>query len=122
MPKSSPQGNAAEQVTVRDANGITVPGWSVREDTVVTIAGGLRQPVSVRLDGTWIEAEQLHQSVPDDKSGQPWVALELPAGSVSVAGEKFPPLLPHVASDVTAMRAQVPFWCLLFPLMKGCRR
>ncbi|HMR49604.1 MAG TPA: hypothetical protein PKE40_08165 [Arachnia sp.] len=126
MPKSSSLRNAAEQVTVRDAGGITVPGWGVREDTVVAIAGGLREPVSVRLGGKWITAERLHQTAPDGKSDQPWIALELPSGSLAVAGEKFPPLLPQATSDVTGdaatMKAQVPFWCLVFPLMKGCRR
>lgn len=119
----------AVECTVDAGNGLTLPGWAVRTDTVVVHAGGLTAPVRVRLGDDWITAvdsfeTQLILEVSDESgaSGEsvPWTALELPEGTLPVDVEAFPPGLTPPAPDPTRYGARVAFWCLVFPRMRGC--
>ncbi|MDF1487410.1 hypothetical protein [Tessaracoccus caeni] len=83
-------------------------------------------PLSAQVGEAWVEAEAVHEAM--DGADQ-WTLLELPAGSVAVTGNPLPPVVPHVLQmgasaegGTTADESDsLPWWCALFPRMKGCR-
>lgn len=123
---NQPNSSAAQQVAVRDSAGTSVVGWAVRPDAVVVQTGGLTTPLSAQVGEAWVEAEAVHEAM--DGADQ-WTLLELPAGSVAVTGNPLPPVVPHVLmtgasaeGGTTADESDsLPWWCALFPRMKGCR-
>lgn len=118
---SGPVELIAAQVSVQDANGVRIPGWAVRQDVVVTHAGGLQPPLTAVVNGDPVEAEVVHEATIELDSEQPWTALELPEGSIAVQGERFPPGLAAGADDRPGFGARRAFWCIMFPQMRGCR-
>lgn len=113
----------AEAIKVQTDDDLVLVGWAVRQDTVVVQAGGLTGPLTVTIGDREIEATEVFESEPALGSWQPLTALQLPEGSLNVAGEVFPP---HMLSngpapdDPQTMGARVAFWCLVFPRMRGC--
>lgn len=128
MPEIDAPGRAP-QVPVTTVDGVRVPGWVVRRDLVVVQAGGLKQPISVTVDGVQVQAEIVHETTRDPADDQPWTALELPDGTLDVVGEYHPPTLPAAprpappgdGDRVRTLGARVAFWCLVFPQLRGCR-
>lgn len=118
-----------EQIPVRDAAGAWVLGWVIRTDTVAVQAGGLSRPLSARIGERWVEAEVVHETTTEIEGDQPWTALELPAGTLDGVAAQRPSVLPVLAlphpdaeeGDDLRHKATVPFWCLVFPKMRGCR-
>lgn len=113
----------AQSIPVHTADGVLLVGWAVRNDTVVVHASGLTGTLTATVDDRPIEAVDTHEAVKDVDSWQPLTALELPQGSLRVAGELFPPhMLPAVASadDPQTLGARISFWCLVFRRMRGC--
>lgn len=113
----------AEAVAVRTENDVLLVGWGVRQDTVVVQAGGLQGPLTVTIGDQEIQATEIFEANQDIDSWQPLTALELPEGSLNLAGDLYPPhMLPEIPSpdDPQTMGARVAFWCLVFPRMRGC--
>lgn len=111
----------AQQVQVDTADGARMPGWVVASDVVVVQAGGLKAPISVTVDGATLTAEATHETTLGVDDEKPWTALELPDGTIEVAGERRPPTLPESLGTDRPLGARRAFWCLVFPLMRGCR-
>lgn len=126
---STPAPAASHPVEVAD--GVTLPGWAVRTDTIVVHAAHLPAPVRVHIGHDWVTAVETFEARlgldadPDSTAasaldGIPWTAIELPEGSLKVDGEAFPPGLTPPASNPAERGARVAFWCLVFPRMRGC--
>lgn len=113
----------AEPVAVSTNDGRLLVGWGVRQDTVVVEADDLQAPVTVAIGDQQIETSELFESSADAVPGQPLTALQLPEGSLNLAGELFPPrMLPEIPDpeEPQTMGARVSFWCIVFRRMRGC--
>lgn len=120
---SEPSPRLAEAVAVRTQNNVVLVGWAVRRDTVVVQAGGLTGPLTVTVGDREVEAIETFETTENVDSWQPLTALQLPEGTLELAGEFFPPhMLSNGVSpdDSETMGARVLFWCLVFPRMRGC--
>jgi len=105
-------------------NGMNLVAWPIRADHVVVQASGLTGPITVRIDGQDIEVTDVFESNGIEDLSMPMTALELPAGSLELAGESIPPHLAPLKQDddgTKTMGAKTYFWCLVFPRMRGCR-
>lgn len=120
MTQHSPM-DLAQQARVDTPDGVRLPGWIVASDVVLVQAGGLKAPISVTVDGVTLAAEAMHESTLGVDDEQPWTALELPEGTVEVVGDRRPPTLPESLGTDRPLGARRAFWCLVFPLMRGCR-
>lgn len=113
----------AEPVAVATQDGRLLVGWGVRQDTVVVETDTLEGPVTVAIGERHIETAELFESSSDVGTGQPLTALQLPEGSLNLAGELFPPrMLPEIPDpdEPQTMGARVSFWCIVFRRMRGC--
>lgn len=113
---------AAYRVTLD--NDMTLVGWAIRADTVVVQASGITGPVSVTIDDQQVEVTEIFASNGVEGLSMPLSALELPEGSLPMAGEVLPAhLAPTQVDDgaSTTMSARTFVWCLIFPRMRGCR-
>ena len=122
MSEQLTQQTEAYQVTLN--NGIDLVGWGVRADTVVVQASGLTGPITVTIDGQDVEVSEVIESNGVEGLSMPITALELPEGSLPMAGESIPPQMapPEPSPDEPqTMGARTFFWCLVFPRMRGCR-
>lgn len=112
---------AAYRVTLD--NGMTLVGWAIRADTVVVQASGITGPVSVTIDDQQVEVTEIFASNGVEGLSMPLSALELPQGSLPLAGEVLPAhLAPTQVDDGTSTTssARTFVWCLIFPRMRGC--
>lgn len=122
MSEQLTQQTEAYRVTLN--NGIDLVGWGIRADTVVVQASGLTGPITVTIDGEDIDVTEVFESQGAEGLSMPITALELPEGSLPMAGESIPPQMapPEPSPDEPqTMGARTFFWCLVFPRMRGCR-
>lgn len=113
----------AEPVAVSTPDGRLFVGWGVRQDTVVVLADGIEGPVTVAIGDRYLETTELFEASTALDSAQPMTALQLPEGSLNLAGELFPPhMLPEIPdpNEPHTHNARVSFWCIVFRRMRGC--
>ncbi|MDO5753319.1 hypothetical protein [Arthrobacter sp.] len=120
--EAGPDAPKDTSVQVRTAEGVLLVGVPIRRDTVLVEAGGLSGEITVTINGQDITAIDMHETPRSRDSWHPLTALELPENSLPMVGEHVPEGMAELIpgrSDRPDARV-VPFWCLVFPRMRGC--
>lgn len=125
QPEETVQDPTARTVPVQVNGGILLVGWAIKQDTVLVEASGLGS-ARVSISGRDVTPIASHETTQGVDSRLPLTALELPAGTLEVSGEHYPPhlgpavLSPDAIPDVEGPGDRIAFWCRMFPRMRGC--
>lgn len=112
----------APQVVVHVGDGSSTPGYVVRKDTVLLVAPPLlRLPLRVEFDdGTMHDVVAVHVTEQPGMTDAAVCALLLPADTVVVDGNLFPPADRMPALTIPPGHGTRSLWCRMFPRIPGC--
>ncbi|WP_346922101.1 hypothetical protein [Glutamicibacter creatinolyticus] len=97
---------------------LLLTGWAIRDDAVLVRASGLDESATVTVNGRNLGVLKVHESTTGKGNWEPLSALQLPAGTLEVSGDAFPPGLEPPRPPGDPVRQ--PGWCHYFPWLPRC--